>query len=89
MWSLGWLRCFSAAAAVRRGCRDVLVLTVFWLKMGLMVLLLLNGALLLRGERQVTAGRARAWARLHYAAVASLVLWFLTTLAGAALPNIG
>ena len=62
---------------------------IFWLKMGLMVLLLINGALLLLGERQVKRGAPRAWARLHYTAVASLVLWFLTTLAGAALPNIG
>ena len=62
---------------------------IFWLKMGLMVLLLINGLLLLRGERQVRHGEPQAWARLHYTAVASLVLWFLTTLAGAALPNIG
>lgn len=62
---------------------------VFWLKMGLMVLLLANGALLLLRERQVKRGAARAWTRLHHTAVASLVLWFLTTLAGAALPNIG
>jgi hypothetical protein len=62
---------------------------VFWLKMGLMVLLLANGALLLLGERQVKRGEPHAWARLHYTAMASLVLWFLTTLAGAALPNIG
>jgi hypothetical protein len=62
---------------------------IFWLKMGLMGMLLINGALMLRGERHVKRGEPRAWARLHYAAVASLVLWFLTTLAGAALPNIG
>jgi uncharacterized membrane protein len=62
---------------------------IFWLKMGLMVLLLINGLLLLRGERQVQRGEPHAWARLHYTAVASLVLWFLTTLAGAGLPNIG
>jgi hypothetical protein len=62
---------------------------IFWLKMGLMVLLLVNGLLLLRGERQVQRGAPDAWAQLHYTAVASLVLWFLTTLAGAALPNIG
>lgn len=62
---------------------------VFWLKMGLFVLLLANGGLLLRGERQVTRGEPNAWTRLRYAAAASLVLWFLTTLAGAALPNIG
>jgi hypothetical protein len=62
---------------------------IFWLKMGLVVLLLVNGVLLLRGERQASRGDARAWTRLHYTATASLVLWFLTTLAGAALPNIG
>lgn len=61
----------------------------FWLKMGLMVMLLANGALLLRAEGQAKRGEARAWARLHYTAVTSLVLWLLTTLAGAALPNIG
>jgi hypothetical protein len=62
---------------------------IFWLKMGLIVLLLINGWLLLHGERLVTRGEAQAWARLHHTATASLVLWFLTTLAGAALPNIG
>lgn len=62
---------------------------VFWLKMGLMVLLLANGFQLLRAERRVQRGERHAWARLHSTAVASLVLWFLTTLAGAALPNIG
>jgi hypothetical protein len=62
---------------------------IFWLKMGLMVSLLINGALLLLVERQVTRGDVRAWARLYYTATASLVLWFLTSLAGAALPNIG
>jgi hypothetical protein len=62
---------------------------VFWLKMALMALLLVNGALLLRGERRVRNDEPNAWARLHSTAAASLVLWFLTTLAGAALPNIG
>jgi hypothetical protein len=62
---------------------------VFWLKMVLLVLLLLNGLLLLRGERQVMRDDPNAWTRLHYAAVLSLMLWLLTTLAGAALPNIG
>jgi len=61
----------------------------FWLKMGLMALLLINGSLFLRSERQMKSGDVHAWTRLHYTATASLVLWFLTTLAGAALPNIG
>ena len=62
---------------------------VFWLKMALIVLLLVNGGLRLRGERQVKRGVPGAWGRLNIIAVASLVLWFLTTLAGAALPNLG
>src|ERR1700752_4647985 len=49
---------------------------IFWLKMGLIVLLLLNGTLLLLGERQVKRGELGAWARLHYTATTSLVLWF-------------
>jgi hypothetical protein len=62
---------------------------VFWIKMGLIVLLLANGVLLLAGERRVRSGDPREWTRLHYAAVLSLTLWILTTLAGAALPNLG
>ena len=62
---------------------------IFWLKMGLFVALLGNGSLLLVFERQATRGDARAWTRLHRTAAASLVLWFLTTLAGVALPNVG
>lgn len=62
---------------------------IFWLKMGLMVVLLINGGLLVAGERRVMRGDPRAWNRLHVTAVVSLLLWFLTTLAGAALPNIG
>ena len=62
---------------------------IFWLKMGLVVLLLVNGVLILAGERQVERDASRAWARLHATATASLVLWFVITLAGVALTNIG
>jgi hypothetical protein len=48
-----------------------------------------NGVLLLRAERQVQRGDAAGWPHMHRTAVVSLVLWFATTLAGAALPNIG
>ena len=61
---------------------------IFWLKMALMAMLLLNGLAMLVGERRVLGGDVRAWGRLHTVAVSSLFLWFLTTLAGAALPNI-
>jgi hypothetical protein len=62
---------------------------VFWVKMVLVAVLLANGALLVRGESQVVRGDARSWSRLHHTAVASLTLWFLTTLVGAMLPNLG
>jgi len=62
---------------------------IFWLKMGLIVALLANGALLVRVERHVTAPQSSDWLRLRRASLASLALWFLTTLLGAALPNIG
>ena len=61
---------------------------IFWLKMALMVSLVVNGLVMLAGERGVRRGDVRAWRRLHTVAVSSLVLWFLTTLAGAALPNV-
>lgn len=62
---------------------------VFWLKMGSIVLLLINGVVLQRVEGAAARGDSGAWRRLHLAAVASLVLWGLTALAGATLPNIG
>lgn len=62
---------------------------IFWIKMGLIALLIVNGARLVRGEREVRLGRDRAWEQLHRASLVSLALWFATTLAGAALPNIG
>ena len=61
---------------------------IFWLKMALMASLLVNGLVMLGGERRVRRGDARAWGRLHATAVSSLVLWFLTTLVGAGLPNL-
>ena len=61
----------------------------FWIKMGLFVLLMANGALLVSAEREVERGDERAWKRLTLTSGASVVLWFLTTLIGAALPNIG
>ena len=62
---------------------------VFWIKMGLFALLLVNGARLVRAETRVERGDLAGWATLRHAAGTSLVLWTLTTLAGAALPNIG
>jgi hypothetical protein len=62
---------------------------IFWLKIALFMVLLLNGAMMQLGERQVLRDERGAWGRLRRTATVSLWLWLLTTLAGAALPNIG
>jgi|SRR5579872_2184960 len=62
--------------------------TLFWIKMGLVGLLIVNGVLMLAAERRARVGIAGSWGRLHALAVGSLALWTLTTLAGAALPNL-
>jgi uncharacterized membrane protein len=61
----------------------------FWIKMALVVFLVLNGAVLRTAERRALAGDSRAWTTVRATAVASIALWFLTTLGGVALPNIG
>ena len=71
--SASWRWGERRAAAWRRS-RDVCLLAVFWLKMALMALLLVNGVLLLRGERRAARGQIDAWPRLHHTAIASLVL---------------
>jgi uncharacterized membrane protein len=61
----------------------------FWIKMALVVLLMVNGTWLWHAERRASAGDTGAWSTLRITAVASMTLWFLTTLGGVALPNIG
>jgi hypothetical protein len=61
----------------------------FWMKMGLVVGLLVNGFFLTRAERKVETDAVRGWRWLTVTSTISVVLWMLTTLAGAALPNIG
>jgi len=63
---------------------------VFWIKMGLVALLLGNGWRMLRAEQALSRGGAadaRGWRRLRGVAIASLVLWFAVVLAGSILPN--
>ncbi len=62
---------------------------VFWLKLALVALLVVNGAVLERAESGLRAGRdpdAR-WRRLRAATWASLALWTATTVVGVALTN--
>jgi hypothetical protein len=61
---------------------------VFWLKMALIAALLINGVVVTRLEQRAVADRA-GWDRLRRASIVSIALWLLTTLLGAALPNIG
>ena len=61
----------------------------FWMKMGLVVALMTNGYLLTRAERQAETDATRGWKWLKVTSTISVALWMLTTLAGAALPNIG
>jgi uncharacterized membrane protein len=61
----------------------------FWIKMGLVILLMVNGVALWRAERRALSGDHAAWTTLRFTAIASITLWFLTTLGGVALPNIG
>jgi len=64
---------------------------IYWTKMSLVVLLLLNGSLLQRTERklrgsslrtQSSAPRQRLWSRLRIVAATSMVLWTAIVLAG-------
>jgi uncharacterized membrane protein len=62
--------------------------SVFWTKMALVGLLLANGIVLVRAGRRAQHGAQRAWVWLRFGSITSLALWFLTTLLGAALPNV-
>lgn len=63
---------------------------IFWTKMALVVLLLLNGLRMTRAEdalRQDASAESQHWQSLHRAAVASLGLWFVIAAFGVALAN--
>jgi uncharacterized membrane protein len=62
----------------------------FWIKMGLIVLLLGNGLVMQRAEGWLAGGEraaARAWVVLRRTSIASLALWLAVTLAGVVLTN--
>jgi hypothetical protein len=60
---------------------------VFWTKMGLVALLIINGAALTSAERRAADGQDAAWRTLRVTASASMALWFLITLFGVTLTN--
>ena len=61
---------------------------VFWVKMGLVLLLLANGYALTRAETTLRRDPAGGWDRLRTVSIASSVLWLSLVLAGTWLSNI-
>jgi hypothetical protein len=61
----------------------------FWIKLGLIGLLLANGFIMTRTEQSLNAGgdAAELWGRLRTISILSLILWLATTLAGVVLTN--
>ncbi len=67
----------------------------FWLKLTLVTLVIVNGAMLRATERRLAAAAARdvpvtvaAWSRMRFFAWSSVVLWTTTAVAGIVLSNI-
>lgn len=64
---------------------------IFWLKMGLICVLLANGYVMTRAEQTLRADAAEespAWDKLRRSAVMSMALWYAITLGGVALMNV-
>jgi hypothetical protein len=61
---------------------------VFWIKMGLLVLLLTNGYALRRAGIVLRRDPGGAWRRLQVSSAASIALWFAVLLAGTWLSGI-
>jgi hypothetical protein len=64
---------------------------VFWIKMGMLCVLVGNGFLMTKAERSLrddAAEASPAWTQLRRTALVSVGLWYAITLAGVALVNI-
>jgi hypothetical protein len=70
-------------------------MTAFWVKMGLIVLLMANATVMMRREKKLRALSGApngalagmVWAALRRHAAASLTLWFAIVLAGTAMTS--
>jgi len=90
----------SGIALLTADLDTFLVSKVFWLKMGLVLLLLANGAVMRRLEnalQRVAEGPVNGtnvlrastlWDRLRMVAIVSLLLWLTITFTGVALVNV-
>ena len=90
-WAVLWGLSLTFLSGLLLAAADVetyATLPAFWLKMGLILLLLGNGVLMQRTERSLSSGEP-VWRRLHRTAVASLVLWFAVLLASTFLTSAG
>ena len=82
----------TGALMLAADLESLLASTVFWVKMGLIVLLLVNGAVLRRIESGLNAGRGegdRPWSVLQITAIVSLALWFAVVFTGTLLVDAG
>lgn len=64
---------------------------MFWTKMGLVLLLLINGWMMTRAEAALALDPSESsphWKQMHRAAITSLTLWFIITLFGVGLVNL-
>jgi uncharacterized membrane protein len=61
---------------------------LFWIKMAMVGLMMVNGTILVRVGRGVDTPDEPIRRKMRWTAAVSLALWFLTTLAGVGLPNI-
>ncbi|HVT40369.1 MAG TPA: hypothetical protein VHE78_15105 [Gemmatimonadaceae bacterium] len=80
----------TGASLLMSDVKTFLVSPVYWTKMGLILLLLINGYALLHTERGLGADPSPTnplWKRFAYGAAASIMLWLSTTLAGVVLLN--
>lgn len=62
---------------------------LFWTKMALVALLVVNGLVLTAAERRARDNHEISLGTLRWTAIASIALWFLTTLTGTGLLNMG
>src|SRR5258708_28580880 len=80
----------SGLAMLTSDLETFLASWIYWVKMVMVVLLLVNGAQMQNVEKKLAVDSSAAsphWARLRTSAIASIALWLSVTLAGIALLN--